>query len=257
MENINQSIRNQRRPKGMISPYSINFIHLRSPYVIAMWSAFFPGFGHIALGSYINGFILVIWEIVINMNSKINLAIVYSFQGKFDLVKSILDKRWAFLYISTFIYAIISSYRETVDLNKFSKLAEFEKSPIIPFKMNSIEINYLVKRNPWFSVLCSMFMPGTGHLFTKRFPTGFFILGWIISIAYFSHVLEAAYFSMIGDFGQAISISKPQWLMFIPSIYGFAIYDSYVNTVEYNKLFDIEQSRFLKDNYQSTNFKMP
>lgn len=257
MDNINQSIRNQRRPKGIVSPFSINYLHLRNPLVIAMWSAFFPGFGHISLGSYVKGYTLVIWEIVVNMQSHINVAIMYTLQGKFDLVKSVIDKRWVYLYIPIFIYSIMSSYRVTVDLNNFTILSNFEKSPIIPFKMNAIEINYLDKRNPWLSVLFSAFMPGAGHLTTNRLPTGFFLLGWLIVITYFSHILEASYFTLIGDFAQASVILNPQWVMFLPSIYGFAIYDSYVNTVEYNKLFDIEQSKFLKDNYQSAKFKIP
>lgn len=194
---------------------------------------------------------------LVNINAHVNMAIFYSFQGKFELAKNVIDKRWVYLYIPVFLYAIISSYRVTVDLNKFTKLAEFERSPIIPFSISALEINYLDKRNPWFITLISIFMPGSGHLTTNRIPTGFFVLGWLIAIAYYSHLIESLYFTFIGDFSQAKTIANPEWLLFLPSIFGFAIYDAYVNAVEYNKLFDIEQSRFLKDNYQSANFNMP
>lgn len=204
MDNLTQSIRNQRRPKGIVTSISINYIHLRNPYVIAMWSAFFPGFGHISLGSYIQGFILFLWEMLVNINAHVNIAIFYSFQGKFELAKNAIDKR-----------------------------------------------------NPWFTTLISIFMPGSGHLTTNRLPTGFFVLGWLIAIAYYSHLNESLYFTFIGDFTQAKTIVNPEWLLFLPSIFGFAFYDAYVNAVEHNKLFDIEQSRFLKDNYQSSSFNMP
>ncbi|HEX9061677.1 MAG TPA: hypothetical protein VF941_15960 [Clostridia bacterium] len=253
MDNLTQSIRNQRRPKGIVHPIATNYFHLRSPLVTACWSASFPGFGHIILGSYVKGFLLILWEIIVNTQSKVNLAILYSFIGKFDQAKSVIDKRWVFLYVPLFIYAVWDSYRSTVDINKLSILADHEKSPIIPVKMNFAEINYLDKRNPWLSVLLSVFMPGTGHLYTHRLPTGFFVLGWWIAISYFSHLFESVYYTAIGAFNQAIAIVDPEWLLFMPSIIGFTIYDAYVNTVEYNKLFEVEQSRFLKDNYQTPN----
>lgn len=255
MDNSTQSVRNQRRPKGVVSPISTNYFHLRNPLVTAWWSAAFPGFGHIILGSYIKGFLLIIWEIVINTQSKINLSILYSFIGKFDEAKSVIDKRWVLLYVPIFIYAVWDSYRSTVDINKLSILADSENSPIIPVKMDFLEINYLDKRNPWLSVAFSFFMPGTGHLYTHRLPTGFFVLAWWIAISYFSHIFEAVYFTAIGAFSRATTVVDPEWLLFMPSIVGFAIFDSYVNTVEYNKLFDTEQSKFLKDNYQTPNLK--
>jgi hypothetical protein len=70
-----QSIRNQRRPRGYVSSIATNLIHPRNPWVTACWAAAFPGFGHIILGSYVKGFLLIIWEIVINLFSRANLAI--------------------------------------------------------------------------------------------------------------------------------------------------------------------------------------
>ncbi len=225
---------------------------------MTVWmSVLFPGFGHILLGSYLKGFLLIIWEIIINMNAKINLAIIYSFQGKFDLAKAVLDKRWVHLYLAVFVYALWDSYRSTVDLNKLSVLADRQGSPIVPFKMDSIEINYLDKKSPWVAGIWSMLMPGMGQNYNHRVPTGFFILAWWIAIVYFSHHGEAIYYSAIGDFAQAKSIADPQWLLFLPSLQFFAVYDAYVHTVEYNKLFEVEQASFLKENYQSPTFELP
>ncbi|HEY5586346.1 MAG TPA: hypothetical protein VIK78_17880 [Ruminiclostridium sp.] len=152
MDYIKQSIRNLRRPKGYASSLATNFIHKRNPWVTAWWSCAFPGFGHIILGSYIKGFLLIAWELFINVNAKVNTAIIYSFTGRFEDAKNVLDKRWLILYIGVFLYAIWDSYRSTVDLNKYAILADREHSPIIPFKISTWEINYFDKRSPWVSV---------------------------------------------------------------------------------------------------------
>jgi len=257
IQNTTQSIRNQRRPKGYISSIATNFIHKRNPWVTAWWSCTFPGFGHISLGSYAKGFLLITWELIINVHAKINLAIIYSFTGRFELAKHALDKRWALLYAGVFVYAVFDSYRSTVDLNKFSILADREHSPIIPMKISTLEINYFDKRNPWVAEAWSILMPGAGHLYTHRLPTGFVVLVWYIMISYFSHSLECVHYSALGAFKQAIAVTDPQWMLFLPSLFGFVMYDVYVNTVEYNKLFEIEQAKFLVDNYQDPVFEMP
>ena len=48
-----------------------------------------------------------------------------------------------------------------------------------------------------------------------------------------------------------------QWFLTIPSLYFFSIYDVYVCTVANNNLFDLEQSKFLKKDYENSNFIMP
>lgn len=64
-------------------------------------------------------------------------------------------------------------------------------------------------------------------------------------------------FTALGLFAQAKAVIDPEWFMYLPSVYGFAVYDAYVNTVEYNRLFEKEQSAFLKNKYQNPMFKMP
>jgi len=120
-----------------------------------------------------------------------------------------------------------------------------------------MEINYLDKRVPRLAAAWSALMPGLGHIYTYRLPTGFFVLVWWISITYFSHLLEAVQFSALGNFSRATAAVCPDWLLFMPSIYIFSIYDSYINAVEYNKLFKKEQAVFLQDTYQDAEFKMP
>lgn len=248
---------NSRHPKMSMSPLATNVIHRRNPWVTLWWSAAFPGFGQIIIGSYIKGFMLMAWELTVNVNSRLNAAIMYSFTGQFDRAREVLDIRWLILYLGVYVYAMWDSYRSTIDLNKFAILAEREKSPIIAFSINAVEINYLDKRSPWIAIAWSVLMPGMGHLYAHRLPTGFIVLIWWIGITYFSQLLPALHYSLVGNFQQAVAVLDSQWLLFMPSLYVFAIYDSYTASVEYNWLFAMEQARFLEANYQDSEFPMP
>lgn len=121
-----------RRPKGIMNPLAINIFHLRNPYTIAWWSFVFPGFGHIGLGLYVTGFLLFIWEMVVNTLAHVNLAILYSFTGRFDMAKEIVDNRLLLLYAPVFIYAIWDSYRRAMKHNQLSILADRNKETVQP-----------------------------------------------------------------------------------------------------------------------------
>src|SRR5699024_9669853 len=55
---------------------------------------------------------------------------------------------------------------------------------------------------------------------------------------------------------QANKVLHIEWFLYLPSIYGFAVFDAYINAVKNNKLFAKEQRFFLKDNYQHPNFQI-
>lgn len=248
---------NPRRPKSFISSLSANYLHLRNPYVISWWSASFPGFGHISLGNYIQGFLLFIWEMLVNTKAHINLGIFYSFTGRYDMAKEVVDSRWLLLYLPVFMFAIWSSYRLTVTLNSCSILADRNHSPIDVTQISTMEINIVDKRIPWLGVMWTALTPGIGHLYTHRLPTGFFLLiGWIV-VCYLSHGLQAIQYTALGQFEQAKAILNYEWLLYIPSMYGFALYDAYTNIVETNRLYDREQADYLTKKYQSVDFEMP
>jgi len=70
-----------RRPKAHLSAFSTSIISPRNPWMTLWLSATFPGLGHIRLGSYLKGFILIALEIIINIKADLNLSILYSFTG--------------------------------------------------------------------------------------------------------------------------------------------------------------------------------
>lgn len=245
-----------RRYNNYTGTLNSNYIHLRNPWVVAWWSAAFPGFGHINMGIYVKGFIFMFWEIIINVHSRINEAMVYSFNGNFDMAKEVLNTRMVLLYIAIYIITIWDSYRQCVDLNKHYLLAEFENASIVPFNMNGFALNYLDRRNPLFALIISLLFPGLGHLYLHRIPTGFLLLTWTIVIIYMSNFLEGIQYTLMGSFTEAIATLDPQWTLFLPSIYCFSTYEAYAICVEYNKLYTKEQRQFLQKNYQPSNYRL-
>lgn len=239
-----------RRYNYYTSTIGINCIHLRNPWVTAWWSAAFPGFGHIHLGLYFKGFLLFFWEIIINVTTKLNYAMMLSFTGQFQLAKDVLDLRLLFIYIPVYLYCIWDSYRLTVDLNKHYYLAEREKVSYVPFQMNSFSLNAFTKRNPWVALVWSLLYPGLGSLYIHRLASGFFAVSWTAVIIYFSHFLEAIQYVFLGDLSQATVMLNAEWFFFLPSVYCFSAYEAYILAVEYNKLYKKEQKKFLLEHYQ-------
>jgi len=246
-----------RRSRALVSIIGTTQLHLRSPVAIGFWSAIFPGMGHMMLSLYIRGFILFIWEVVVNLSSHLNLAIFYSFTGRFELAKSVLDTRWFIFYIPFYLFAIWDSHRIAVKLNNQFILAAREDAPVTPFIIHPLGINYIDTGSPRMAAAWSLLTPGLGQLINHRLVLAFFLIGWWGTIIYFSRVLPAIHYTMIGMFDEAAAVVCPQWLLNIPSIYLFGVYDAYVDTVENNKLFEWELSKFLRKQYQSSSFPMP
>lgn len=82
-----------RRSIAYLGVIDTPILHLRNPYVIAFWSITFPGFGHLLLGKYCRGFLLVIWEFFLNQHTKLNTAMVYTFIGEIERVINCTDEQ--------------------------------------------------------------------------------------------------------------------------------------------------------------------
>jgi hypothetical protein len=240
-----------------LSPYITNKLFLRNPWITAWWSAAFPGCGHIMLCKYFTGFVLIGWEFFINIKAHVNQAIYYSMIGNFEMAKHTIDTNWFLLYIGVYIYAMWDCFSLSIDFNKFYLLADYEDSSIMPFNIGALEINYLDNRNNWNGSIWSLITPGLGYLYINRIPSGFLFLTWFIVICRFSHLLPAIHKTFIGDFHRATSLLNPEWLLFLPSLMGFAVHDVYMQVKASNHLFKMEQSRFLVDNYQCPKFNLP
>lgn len=254
---LQQNTENNRYIKGKINSWIVNFFHLRNPYVIAWWSAAFPGFGHISMGNYAIGFLLFFWELLINTKANLNIAILYSFTGRFQMAKEIVDKRWLLLYAPVYIFTIWDSYQRVLKYNQVSVLADRAGETVAPASVSFIEINITGKHSPWMAAAWSLLCPGFGHIYTQRLPGGVFLIAWWIFLCYQSGLLLGMQYTALGLFEEAKLMLDPQWLMDIPSIYGFCTYDAYIKAVECNRLFEKEQAAYLRKNYQEAGFSMP
>ena len=244
-----------RRYKAHVSIVGTTQLHLRNPFIIAWWSAAFPGFGHLLLSKYLRGYSLFMWEILVNNMAHLNHAIMYSFTGDIEMAKETLEHRWLLLYLPVYIFGIWDSYRSAVDMNKVFILAEREKADFNSYVLGAVEINYLDKRSPNMAILWSLFTPGLGQLYLHRVVTAIFMMAFMIIFVYFSNILVAVHYLFLGEVGQATEALNPQWFLFIPSLIGFGVYDAYINTVENNKLFESAQRQFLQHNYQQYRIK--
>ncbi|AXF55051.1 DUF6677 family protein [Salicibibacter kimchii] len=247
----------ERRFKAYVGPIGTTQLHLHNPYIVAWWSASLPGFGHMLLSKHVRGIILFLWEILINIMSKLNLAMVYSFTGQVEMAKEVIEPRWVLLYIPVYIFTIWDSYRSAVDINHQFLLAEHENAPFTTYHLDSLEINYLDKKVPAMAALWSLLAPGLGHLYIQRILVAFFMLFWFIVIVYFSGVLMAIHHLFLGQISQATEVLDPLWFLFFPSLIGFVVYDAYVHTIENNKLFESVQRNSLKGHYQTYRVKIP
>ncbi|MFC5447724.1 hypothetical protein [Paenibacillus aestuarii] len=241
-----------RRTRALLSQFSTNQLHLRNPWVVTFFAFSYPGFGNLILHRYAKALILILWELFINHQAKINLAIMYTMQGHFQSAKEVIDERWFILYVGIYMFAIWDAYRSTVDINKQYMLADREDAPMITLKMGVWDMNYLDKKLPWVALAWSALVPGLGYLYIHKVISGLFMFGYTTAIVYFSHLPQAIHWMMIGHFEQSKSVINMQWLLYLPSIYTFIFYDSYISTVEQNKLFEKEQSKYLRMYYQAS-----
>lgn len=250
-------IPNFRRQRAHLSQFTTGQLHLKQPLVVAFFSFSYPGFGHLLQHRYASALILISWELFINQMASINTGIFYSLIGDFDQAKEVLDDRWVMVYLGIYMFGIWDSLRTTVDLNKQYILADREDAPLLPLSMGAWDTNYLDKRKPVVALLWSALIPGLGYLYLHRVITGFFIFGYTVAILYFSHIPEGIMATMMGNFEKTKQILDIQWTLYLPSIYIFILYDSFVSAIEFNKLFEKEMSKFLRTNYQNPNYPFP
>ncbi|MBB3110791.1 hypothetical protein FHS18_002858 [Paenibacillus phyllosphaerae] len=235
-----------RYSKGQISVLGINSVYPRIPWNAAWWSAVFPGFGHMFIGKYLHGFVLVIWELVVNNLANLNRGIALSFLGRFEEAKAVLNQDWVLLYVAVYVFSIWDSYRSAVEINKSHVLSEIEDAPITPSDVSFFDIAILDKKHPWAGTVWSLLCPGLGQLYSGSTVVGTFVLAWWIFVCYKAVAVRSWLYSFLGDFNGAAAVVDWQWFLFLPSMYVFAIYQAYASVNENNILFDIEQIRYLR-----------
>ncbi|WP_116191566.1 hypothetical protein [Paenibacillus taihuensis] len=238
-----------RRQQALLSFDGLTFQRWQDPRIIVWWSISFPGFGHFLLHQFIRGFILSAWEVGINTAAHINEAMVYSLSGRFELAASVLEKKWVFAYAIVYLFAIWDSYVKAVDANKQYHLAKLEGAKFASSVMKPLYITALGQKRPVAAMLCSMFFPGLGQLYNNRICLGFYGVFWWFVYLTMSHSHESVLLLILGRISEAKEVLNPQWLLFMPSVIGGAMYDAYMTAGDHNRLFRLEQKQFLEERY--------
>lgn len=221
----------------VLTPLGINYVHTCNPWVAVWWSVALPGLGHFYLGSYLKGFILMSWEILLNSLSHLNLSIYYSLLGDIDRAKQVLVMKWVFFYPAAYLLAMWDSYRLAVELNWLAKVERFEQPRHFQFQNLGVWGHaMLVKRSPWVAWFWSTFVCGAGHLYNAQLLKGVMLMGWQVALLALSSVSSGMYHTLVGAPAVAAKEVRYQWLLFMPSIYLFNMWDAYQDCVEQNKL---------------------
>lgn len=246
-----------RRPKMHLSAFGINHFRCSHPWSAAWLSALIPGFGHIHLGMHIKGLILISLEIMLNTLGNVNLAILYTFTLQFHKVHEVINYNWALVYAAIYIFAIWDSYRLSVEVNKLSYLESKQSIRNLKSAMiNAFELDFLDRRNPWVATVLSVSFIGLGHLYCHRLLTGFTLIGWNMAIIYYSKLPELILYTFTGQFQLIPDLVNYQWLLFFPSLFTFALYDTYACAVSYNRLFEEEQIYHLNGKYGANRLEL-
>lgn len=221
-----------------MSTINIAILHNKSPWLPLWWSAALPGLGHLCLGNYFKGLVLMSWEIIINFKANLNLAILYTFVGDFQKAQETIHLGWAIFYGVVFSFSIFDSYKTCVEYNTLSLIEKEQKKRYTRlYVIKSYGISYLSKTNPWCAMGWSALLTGFGHLYNSKAFKGIILLGWMIVILIYSNIDDAIIETFLGNFKKVNSVLNYQWLMFFPSLYVFAMWDAYNDAVEMNKLF--------------------
>ncbi len=239
-----------RRAKIKFGLFDMNYIQKRPLWISAWWSAALPGLGHIHLGHYIKGLLLMSGEIALNTLAELNLAIYYSMIGNFDGVHEVINYNWLCLYCCVFAFAIWDAYRITIDQNQSSLIeAKQEERSIAHGTIGTWGVNTLKRRNPRMAFVWSLLFAGLFHICNNKLISGITLMGWMIAISYYTKFPTMIIYTMTGQLDLIPPLINQQWLLFFPSIYLFSIFDGYVHAVYSNELFVEEQSYYLNKSY--------
>ncbi|MCD4840222.1 hypothetical protein LRS37_15415 [Neobacillus sedimentimangrovi] len=105
-------------PTITMGSWDMNYLDKKKPWVALVWSALFPGLGHLYLHNVIFGFFIFIYTVGICYLGNILLGIEYSMWGDFAKAKEVLNMQWVLYFPSIYLFIIFDSYVTAVEHNK-------------------------------------------------------------------------------------------------------------------------------------------
>ncbi|RLQ97120.1 hypothetical protein [Falsibacillus albus] len=78
------------------------------------WGIALPGFPQLLAGSFIKGVLFVSLEILINVMSHFNKAIMLSFLGQTEQASEVVDYQWLMFYPCLYMFALWDAYKTSI-----------------------------------------------------------------------------------------------------------------------------------------------
>ncbi|WP_370621759.1 hypothetical protein [Bacillus sp. JCM 19034] len=79
---------------------------------VIFWCIAFPGFGQLINKKYIKGIFFIILEFTINVQARLNFAIIPSFYGKSELANASVNYQWIMFYPCIYLFSMYDAYRD-------------------------------------------------------------------------------------------------------------------------------------------------
>lgn len=77
-----------------------------------LWSIALPGFGQLLNGKVLKGLSFVLIEFLVNLNSNLNLSLMYSFQWDFLNASKCLNYEWLLFYPCCYMFAMWDAFKD-------------------------------------------------------------------------------------------------------------------------------------------------
>ncbi|MDF2626681.1 MAG: hypothetical protein K0R39_512 [Symbiobacteriaceae bacterium] len=233
------SIDRQIIPRVQIQTLCTAYVTHRNPWVAVWWTVALPGFGHIYMGQHLKGLIYMSWEILVNHQAHLNVAIYYTITGRGDLAASVVNYDWLLVYPVFYIFAMFDAYRKCIELNGLATQERLQPQRRFDgLCVNWLGIRSLNRRSPTLAALWSAFVPGFGQLYNEHVMRAFTLMIWYFLVLFKSGLGLAAFHTMRGEFHLVMPALDFQWLLFWPSVYAFGVADAYADAVEQNRIGD-------------------
>ncbi|WP_318505024.1 hypothetical protein [Bacillus sp. T3] len=105
-----------------------------------LWNVAMPGFSQLLSGQFLKGIFLVLSEMIINLNSHFNLAIMYSFLWEIEKASQSVNYQWLMFYPCFYMFSLWDAYRYS--------MPETEKRSYLPFVFGAFTVTVGLMLSP-------------------------------------------------------------------------------------------------------------
>ncbi|PKG23862.1 hypothetical protein [Niallia nealsonii] len=122
------------------------------------WSIAFPGFGQLLNEKYLKGIIFIFLEVLINVQSKFNEIIYFSFNGEINKAINLTEYHWLMFYPCVYFMAMWDAYKdaggnkEPYSYLPFALSAIFVTAGLI--YSSRVQLFGVLLGTMWFPMLC-------------------------------------------------------------------------------------------------------